>query len=182
MSIIFGALIIILLGYFGLTVFGKNPVSIPVIQSASNAVATKSQLAARVTRYRNTGASSGGLSVAFSYAVDDLDYKLMAADNSSAKAWQRITGNPKGEDVTIGRWYSIKRGSDLSKRNDFGNSEGTDGYTESAYMSVVNPKYYRSPEEVVWHRLRVNELKKKGMSETERMHLMDSERQILWNK
>ncbi len=133
-------------------------------------------LITRVNRYRGQGFSEGGRNTAFSYKVDDLDYQLMGADNSCA----RIAFGE--EQSRSGAWFAIDPHSKLAQKP-FGNSEGTsyDGgktfITESAYLAVPKPECRVSPEEVVWHHLRVVALKAAGIDQPERMRLMTEERQ-----
>ena len=132
-------------------------------------------LVERVRRYRSAGSSADGLHTLLGYQVDDLDYALQGADNSCAKA------NHPGRDVIMGQWFAIKKGSALS-RAFLGNSHGSsdDGgktfYNESGYLSIPHPEFQCSPEEVVWHRRRVDELRAQDVPQPERVRIMTEER------
>jgi hypothetical protein len=128
----------------------------------------------RVRRYRSGGHAADGIHMLRSYQIDDLDYQLMGADNSCA----RIAFGPE---ASTGEWFAINPRSDLAREH-FGNSHGTsyDGgktfLTESAYMEVPRADCRVPTEEVVWHHLRVTELRKQGVEQPKRVEMMTAER------
>lgn len=135
----------------------------------------RSDLVARVNRYRGGGHDDDGLHTLQGYELDDLDFALQGADNSCARI-----AHP-GVDVTMGQWFAILKGTELS-RLALGNSHGTsdDGgktwYNETGYLSIPRTEYRVSPEEVVWHHLRVTALRAEGVEQPARVRIMTEER------
>lgn len=132
-------------------------------------------LITRINRYRGAGHAQDGLHTLQGYQVDDLDYALMGADCSCA----RIANG--GKDATTGEWFAIQKGTKLSRMS-IGNSHGRsdDGgktyYNENGYLSIPRPEFQVSPEEVVWHHVRVTELRGQGVEQPERVRIMTEER------
>lgn len=136
-------------------------------------------LVGRIKTYRSAGSEDDGLHVLSGHVIDDIDYALMAADNSCARI---KAGTDDGSTFIESRWYRIDLGSQLARRSFF-NSHGVshDGgktfLTEAALLGIPKPQYQVSAEEVVWHHRRVHGLKKRGVSQSERMRIMTLERQ-----
>jgi hypothetical protein len=143
---------------------------------------SQSDLIRRVLRYRRSGFIVDGIHTLQGFQIDDVDYSLMGADNSCSEINHPEIGqdsDEKGFRQLL--WFAIKKGTEISKRS-FGNSHGSsdDGgktyYTETAMLDIPKRQYQSSPEEVVWHHLRVNELRKKGVKQPERVYIMSKER------
>ena len=137
-------------------------------------------LIARIERYRGAGSGCDGLHTLSQPTIDDLDYQLMGADNSCAHA--NFPDLPEGQDgIRQLLWFALKKGSDISKRHHW-NSHGTsyDGgktyITETALLDIPKLQYQASPQEVVWHHRRVEELRADGVERPDRIRIMTEER------
>ena len=135
-------------------------------------------LVERVVSYRGGGSENNGIHMLFEKTgVDDLDWDLMGADNSTAQ----VNTGLSFEEYSEGRWFKIADGSALAKNNHFGNSHGYrsktgEDITESAYMCIPKPQYQADPVEVVWHHLRVAELRAENVPQEDRVRIMTAER------
>lgn len=135
----------------------------------------RDRLIGRVHRYRGIGSSSAGLQMLSAPQIDDLDYALQGADISCARV-----NFPKEREPTTGDWFAIKKGSKLSKKS-LGNSHGsTDIWgrdcNEDGFLSIPKRQFQVSAQEVVWHHLRVKELREQGISQPSRILVMIEER------
>lgn len=139
------------------------------------------RLKCRIVAYRTQGSTDDGVHVVVSaHRLDDLDFTLMRADISCSK--KRHPAIPDSE-LIEGRWYTIEKNSELAKReflNSHGSSDdgGTSFYNETAFLGLPRSEYQVSPEEVVWHKLRVDQLRTLGVPLEERLHVLAAERAL----
>jgi hypothetical protein len=142
---------------------------------------SEASLTRRILRYRTAGSGQDGIHTLSSPKIDDLDYALMGADNSCARENFPDVSEGAHDGFRQLQWFAIKKGTELSKRS-FGNSHGSsdDGgktyFTETALLDIPKEQYQAAPEEVVWHHLRVTELRKQGVERADRIRMMTDER------
>lgn len=146
-------------------------------KALANALSART-LEQRILAYRTAGSDVDGLRTLSLRPIDDLDYRLMGADNSAAAANHPTVGPRELRQFLL---FAIDQNSELSKRQ-FGNSHGIshDGgktfRTETALLDIPKLEYQASPEEVVWQLHRVDELRAQDMPQAERMRVMTAER------
>ena len=147
-------------------------------QQPFQSVTPRQRLVDRVRRYRAAGSLADGPHLLFdAVKIDATDYALMGADNSCARI---KSDEAPPEHHSENRWFAIARSWTDAPYfyNHHGASEdgGKTFYIESALLSVPRAEYQASPEEVVWHYLRVRELTEQGVEQARRIEVMTGER------
>lgn len=134
---------------------------------------TPSSLAQRVIAYRKGGSTSPMAAVSTGHVtITKRDYELMGADNSCARI---AAGDRQVDEGYVAQaWFTISPG--WKDHPWFPNSTYIDDVIESALLSIPLPEYQVTPEEVVWHLLRVEELRRQSVPQEERMRRMNEER------
>lgn len=159
-----------------LNIFKKQAVLVTAFPSE------KELLIKRIQKIRQSGSCNDGIHTMRQTPISQDDYFLMECDCSSAK---RNYPDISHEERTEGRWFT--GGNDLDGSR-FWNSHSTkrdDGtwHVDSFYRDLPKIEYQSTPQEVVWHYMRVKELRISGISNETRLEIMSEEaKQKPWIK
>jgi hypothetical protein len=139
------------------------------------------ELANRVRKIRGTGSVSDGIhTMSQAVKINNDDFYLMACDNSSAR---RNHPNTTYLERSRQRWFTGARSltgarpwdPPSAKPGVSLNYHSTGDHIESFVAETPKRKYQAPAEEVVWHCIRVVELRKQGVPRDQRIKIMTKE-------